>query len=107
MKKRLIQSWQSKFYKSKAWKDVRQFVINRDNSKCWYCGKFILKRIEVHHKIELTEQNVGDWNISLNPENLVCMHSKCHTEHHDRLKRNLPKEIIVDDELNIDYSKRV
>ena len=93
MERRSIALWKSKFYKSKEWRRVRQAVINRDDAKCYFCNKYILKRIEVHHKIELTEKNVSDWNIALNPDNLVCSHSKCHTKHHDRLSRNLPKEI--------------
>lgn len=106
MKQRSIALWKVRFYKSKQWKQARQFVIDRDNAVCYFCNKLILKRIEVHHKIELTENNVNDYDIALNPNNLVCSHSKCHTKHHDRLSRNLPKEIIVDNDLNIDYSKR-
>jgi 5-methylcytosine-specific restriction endonuclease McrA len=39
----------------------------------------------VHHKIPLTETNVSDPDISLNPERLIALCNDCHTEVHKQL----------------------
>lgn len=38
----------------------------------------------LHHKEELTEDNVDDVNVSLNPDNVECIHFKCHNKEHKR-----------------------
>lgn len=57
----------------------------RDKYLCVNCGK---PAEEVHHKIHLTPQNIGDKSISLNPNNLICLCKDCHFEQHrtDRIK---------------------
>lgn len=92
-----------KFYKTKQWREVRQFVIDRDKAICFFCGKVITQRATVHHKQELNEENWLDWNIALNPENLVACHAECHNFHHKRFGY---KPSIVNDDLSIDYSQR-
>ena len=79
------------FYKSKTWQKFRDVVIasNTDADgfvQCAICGKPILKRYDliVHHKKELTEENVDNALISLNPENVECVHFKCHNQLHGR-----------------------
>lgn len=80
----------SDFYRSKAWQDLRQLVI-ADRLKdgwtiCEYCGKPIYKSYDIilHHKEELTLANVNDAMVSLNPDNLMIVHNKCHNEIHSR-----------------------
>lgn len=53
---------------------------------CCECGKPILKKYDliVHHKKELSEDNVNDYNVSLNPDNCVCICFQCHNKVHDR-----------------------
>ena len=53
---------------------------------CEHCGKPILKDYDaiLHHKVELTPQNVNDWDIAYNPDNLAFVHAKCHNEIHNR-----------------------
>lgn len=53
---------------------------------CAECGKPILNASECigHHKIELTLQNVNDYNVSLNPLNIDLVHLKCHNVIHNR-----------------------
>lgn len=92
-----------KLYKTREWKEVRAFVIDRDRSICYFCHKLIGKRATVHHKQEVNEENWLDPEIALNPENLVACHPSCHNEHHERFGY---KHTIVDHDLNIDYSKR-
>ena len=92
-----------KLYKTTEWKKVRQYVIDRDRSICYFCHKVIVKKATVHHKEELNENNYTDWNIALNPDNLVACHSDCHNIHHKRFGY---KDSIVNDDLSIDYTRR-
>ena len=39
-----------------------------------------------HHKQELTEENVNDYDISLNPENIDIIHFRCHNLEHERFE---------------------
>lgn len=57
---------------------------------CEYCGKPIVKAYDCigHHKIELTEDNVNDYQISLNPENIMLLHGSCHNRIHDKFGRS-------------------
>ena len=54
---------------------------------CEYCGKPIVKAYDCigHHKTELTEENVNDYMVSLNPENIMLCHGACHNRIHDKL----------------------
>lgn len=82
---------QQQFYKSKAWETFRKVIIEQRTDAdgfvhCAICGKPILKKYDliVHHKKELDDMNVNDVNVSLNPENVECVHFKCHNKIHDR-----------------------
>ena len=79
------------FYKSKAWENFREIIINERQDEhgfniCTVCGKPILNKYDliVHHKIELTNDNVNDYSISLNPDNVECVHFDCHNKIHKR-----------------------
>lgn len=83
------------FYKSKAWEDFRQIVIAERTQPdgfvyCAICGKPILKKYDliVHHKKELDDLNVNDSLVSLNPDNVECVHFKCHNKIHERFGYN-------------------
>ena len=78
-------------YHSKEWQQLRdQLMIERVNEDgqliCCRCGKPILKRYDCigHHKIELTEENVNDFEISLNPEHIELICFRCHNMEHER-----------------------
>lgn len=82
----------STFYRSKEWERLlKQLRIDRlnDNGEiiCEYCGKPITKAYDMigHHKVELTEANVNDFTISLNPENIAFVHHRCHNFIHNKL----------------------
>ena len=69
------------FYRSKEWCSFRELLINERIDKngeviCARCGKPIYKRYDIigHHVTELTEDNVNDASISLNPDNVVLIH---------------------------------
>lgn len=82
----------SQFYTSSEWRKFRQIVIaDRVNPQDGilydeYSGKPILKSYDIilHHKIELTMQNVNDRSISLNPDNIMIVSIKSHNEIHNR-----------------------
>lgn len=81
----------SNFYNSKQW---RNFVIvlrlermNEDGEVvCERCGEPITKEYDCigHHVVELTEENVNDYTISLNPDNVQLVHHRCHNKIHDK-----------------------
>ena len=82
---------QQAFYKSKKWEAFRKVFISQCTDAdgyvhCAVCGKPILKPYDliVHHKQELSDDNVDDVTIALNPDNVECVHFKCHNQIHDR-----------------------
>lgn len=80
------------FYQSKEWRSLLTTLkmerIN-DNGEiiCEYCGKPITKAYDMigHHKTELTDENVNDFNVSLNPTNVSFVHHRCHNYIHNKL----------------------
>lgn len=103
--------WQTtqQFYKSKEWESFRQVVIDECTNAdgyvtCAICGKPILKKYDliIHHKKELDDQNVNDTMISLNPDNVECVHFKCHNQIHQRFGyhttttyKPVPKKVYI------------
>lgn len=89
------------FYRSKQWETLRANLmlerINNGQLICDYCGKPILKKYDciAHHKIELTDDNVNDFDISLNPENISLIHFSCHNKQHKRFEGFAQKVYIV------------
>ena len=80
------------FYHSKEWeKLLKQLRLERldDNGEiiCEYCGKPITKAYDMigHHKEYLTEENVNDFSVSLNPDNIAFVHHRCHNRLHNKL----------------------
>ena len=100
-----MRTWKQKFYQSKVWRRLRLEIIRRDEYKCRICGELIIGTPEVHHTIPLTEKNCTNPSISLNPELLITTHHECHDMEHSRFGHEV-KETIVNDTLNIDYSRR-
>lgn len=81
------------FYKSAEWLRLRSaLMLERVNERgellCARCGKPILKPYDCigHHVIELTEDNVNDYRISLNPELIELIHHRCHNMEHGRFE---------------------
>lgn len=79
------------FYKSTEWENLREVLINEridaeGNVICAHCGKPILKKYDMigHHKTPLTEENVNDVTISLNPDNIDLVHHRCHNLIHEK-----------------------
>ena len=94
------------FYKSNKWESFRKVIIDQRTDAdgyvhCCSCGKPILKKYDliVHHKKELTEANVNDAMIALNPDNVECICFSCHNKaHSDRWcggHAPVPKKVYI------------
>ena len=80
------------FYRSKEWQRFRDIVISErmhDDGFVYdeITGKPIVKKHDIilHHKIELTEDNVNDYSVSLNPDNIMIVSHKTHNAIHNKL----------------------
>ena len=75
------------FLKSQEWLLFRQQIILERGPVCEYCKETIVisKAIQIHHTpIELTDENVNDVNVSLNPKNVKIACIRCHNKEHNR-----------------------
>lgn len=80
------------FYKSKQWQKLLEVIkLERVDESgqliCWHCGKPITDKYDAigHHTIFLTEENVNNSEISLNPELIQLVHHRCHNLIHNKL----------------------
>lgn len=90
------------FYRGKEWRDLLQRLkqerVNADGQIiCEYCGKPIIKAYDMigHHLIELDEENVNNYDISLNPNNISLVHHRCHNYIHNKLGYSIRQVFIV------------
>lgn len=81
----------STFYRSSEWVNLRSMLMQErvdanGDVLCEHCHKAIVNKYDCigHHKTPLTEANVNDYDISLNPDNVMLVHHKCHNEIHNR-----------------------
>lgn len=81
----------SQFYNSDIWRRFRAGLIeDRIGADgilyCEYSRKPLVNSFDIvaHHKIPLTMQNVNDFSISLNPENIMLVSQSAHNELHSR-----------------------
>ena len=81
----------SNFYRSPEWEALRKsLMLERVDANgdvvCEHCNKPIVKAYDCigHHKTPLTEGNVNNYDVSLNPDNVALVHHKCHNEIHNR-----------------------
>ena len=83
------------FYKSAAWQTCRASYWRKAGGLCEDCLKFgrITPGVEVHHKIELTPDNIGNPAVTLNHANLVLLCHDCHMARH----KGSTKRYRVDD----------
>lgn len=89
------------FYRSEKWRELLR-ILKDERSKngillCEHCGRTIVRAYDCigHHVIELTEENVNDWDISLNPENVKLVHHRCHNEIHARFGYQNNKKVYL------------
>lgn len=89
----------TQFYNGQDWANckaqVTQERLKGGALYCEHCGKVILKSfnpnaknnkgaVVYHHKIYLTNQNLNDASIAINPQNIAVLHWQCHNEIHNR-----------------------
>ena len=90
------------FYRSDEWyKLTQQIKLDRldDNDQliCWHCHKPITKAYDCicHHTLFLTEDNVNDAEVSLNPKLIQLVHHRCHNIIHNKLGYSKREIFIV------------
>lgn len=82
----------SQFYTSDMWRNFRAGLIAKRINPAdgvlydEITGQPLIKSYDIvaHHKIPLTMQNVNDFSISLNPENIILISQKTHNAEHKR-----------------------
>lgn len=74
------------FYSSESWQQFRTAIIAERGPVCQKCKKVIANSFDciLHHTKELSPENVIDYNISLNPENILIVCHDCHDKVHIR-----------------------
>ena len=90
------------FYKSKEWLWFRSLLIDERRADdgilyCQHCGKPITEKYDIiaHHIKELTLLNVNDRSISLNPDNILLVHARCHNEIHARFGHEAARKVFI------------
>lgn len=63
-------------YKSRAWRDLRTKIFVRDLGICGICGKIIVGRYDVDHKIP----HKGNLMLFWDEANLQVLHPSCHAQ---------------------------
>lgn len=73
------------FYHSTAWRIAREAYVSHrmaiDGGMCEYCGE--KPGEEVHHKIFLRPENIGDQTVTLDPSNFAYICAECHKRAHN------------------------
>lgn len=77
----MAQEFSKSFYDSESWKKCRRDYISKVHGLCERCVEPTPGLI-LHHKIELTPDNMDDPNITLNHDNLIYVCQKCHNAIH-------------------------
>ncbi len=74
------------FYCSKPWRDLSLRLKIERGGKCERTGEIFadMSQLIAHHKIELTEDNVDDPAVSLNPDNIEIISFTEHNKEHRR-----------------------
>lgn len=93
----MAKEWAKKFYNSKAWLTCRSSYIsirfNIDGGLCEVCKE--QQGYIVHHKIQLTEENISNPMIALNHNLLSFECKECHDKHEGHGVRGTGTKDIV------------
>lgn len=83
-----MREFAERFYKSKRWQAVRQAYADKAGGLCERCASLglIVPGEIVHHRVELTPENIQDADIALGFGNLELVCRDCHGIRH-RQKR--------------------
>ena len=79
-----MKEYAERFYKSKAWQKTRAAYAKSKRNLCEVClSNGIIRPAEIiHHKIELTPDNIDDPTVTLSWDNLQCVCRECHAVAH-------------------------
>lgn len=90
------------FYTGPEWRALRMRLIAERRAEdgvlyCEYCHKPITKLYECigHHKTELTEDNVNNSSIALNPRNVMLIHHNCHNLIHGKFNAGMDRRVFI------------
>lgn len=89
------------FYNSKLWNDIKEDLWNKRKNEqgeviCEHCGKPILRKYRIlHHKQEIDDENVNNFSVSANYDNLAWLHFDCHNEVHKRFSSFERKVFLI------------
>ena len=91
----------SQFYTSEEWRGLRaSLLLERVNDKDGilydeHNGQPLINSYDIiaHHKIPITMQNVNDYSVSLNPENIMLVSHRSHNEIHARYGFSMLKKV--------------
>lgn len=81
----MARDFAERFYASGAWKQARSAYRKKAGMMCERC--LVAPGEIVHHKIELTPQNISDPRIALSEDNLELVCRDCHAAAHGKTKR--------------------
>ena len=108
---RMAKEWTNGFYTSKEWRKTRDAYYRFQCGRCERCMAEVLagaRRVEdinpgiiVHHKKELTQENINDPAVALSFDNLELL---C-DEHHNRQHKAKAKRYTFDAKGNLIESK--
>lgn len=74
-KKKVVYSKNKSFYNSQAWKDLADYVYQRDKGCCQRCGKFVFgKQAHRHHIVPVQV----DPSLKLDADNIKLLCNECH-----------------------------
>jgi hypothetical protein len=93
----------SQFYSSNEWRQLRDALIEERTNPadgilyCQHSGKPLLLRYDIvaHHIKPLTMQNVNDYSVSLNPENILLVSQQAHNEIHARFGYCTQRKVYI------------
>ena len=93
-----------KFYASKEWKRMRDYVFKRDNMLCQMCYEkdIVTPGDVVHHIVELLDGHKG-WELRLTASNLTTLCHSCHNEIHKQKHSALRNDVAFDKDGNLIY----
>ena len=89
----MAKQWAKQLYSSGEWQVARGMALRRDHFTCKRCGA---RAEEVHHRIELTPDNIHDRHIALNVDLLESLCHNCHTRETQGSDGDLDKGYIFD-----------
>lgn len=80
----MAKEFSERIYKSKRWQRLRKLYFELVYGLCERCGG--VGKI-LHHKIELTPENINDIEIVYGFDNLELLCTTCHNQEHHREDR--------------------